>query len=48
MPERPRLTTKYNSPSMFEPIHGAAFDVTGKGITNPVGALWTGALMLEY
>jgi len=28
-------------PSMFEPIHGAAFDITGKGIANPIGALWT-------
>jgi tartrate dehydrogenase/decarboxylase / D-malate dehydrogenase len=35
-------------PSMFEPIHGAAFDITGKGIANPIGALWTGALMLEH
>ncbi len=35
-------------PSMFEPIHGAAFDITGKGIANPVGALWTAALMLEH
>ncbi len=35
-------------PSMFEPIHGAAFDITGKGIANPVGALWTASLMLEH
>jgi tartrate dehydrogenase/decarboxylase / D-malate dehydrogenase len=35
-------------PSMFEPIHGAAFDITGKGIANPIGALWTGALMLKH
>ncbi len=35
-------------PSMFEPIHGAAFDITGKGIANPVGALWTATLMLEH
>lgn len=35
-------------PSMFEPIHGAAFDITGKGIANPVGALWTAALMLDH
>lgn len=35
-------------PSMFEPIHGAAFDITGKGIANPTGAVWTAALMLEY
>lgn len=35
-------------PSMFEPIHGAAFDITGKGIANPIGALWTAALMLTH
>ena len=35
-------------PSMFEPIHGAAFDITGKGIANPVGSLWTASLMLEH
>src|SRR6202795_925130 len=34
--------------SMFEPIHGAAFDITGKGIANPIGALWTAALMLDH
>jgi tartrate dehydrogenase/decarboxylase/D-malate dehydrogenase len=35
-------------PSMFEPIHGAAFDITGKGIANPIGAFWTAALMLDH
>jgi tartrate dehydrogenase/decarboxylase / D-malate dehydrogenase len=35
-------------PSMFEPIHGSAFDITGKGIANPIGTLWTGALMLDH
>jgi tartrate dehydrogenase/decarboxylase/D-malate dehydrogenase len=35
-------------PSMFEPIHGSAFDITGKGIANPIGAIWTAALMLEH
>jgi len=35
-------------PSMFEPIHGSAFDIVGKGIANPIGALWTGAMMLEH
>lgn len=35
-------------PSMFEPMHGSAFDITGKGIANPIGAIWTGALMLEH
>jgi tartrate dehydrogenase/decarboxylase/D-malate dehydrogenase len=35
-------------PSMFEPIHGSAFDIMGKGIANPVGALWTASMMLEH
>ena len=34
-------------PSMFEPIHGSAFDITGKGIANPVASFWTAAMMLE-
>src|SRR3546814_7509690 len=33
---------------MFEPIHGSAFDIVGKGIANPLGAFWTGAMMLEH
>lgn len=35
-------------PSMFEPIHGSAFDITGKGISNPVASFWTAAQMLEH
>jgi len=35
-------------PSMFEPIHGSAFDLAGKGIANPVATFWTAALMLEH
>ena len=35
-------------PSMFEPIHGSAFDITGKGIANPLATFWTGVLMLEH
>jgi isocitrate/isopropylmalate dehydrogenase len=35
-------------PSMFEPIHGSAFDITGKGVANPIGAFWTGALLLDH
>ncbi|MGF1636129.1 MAG: isocitrate/isopropylmalate dehydrogenase family protein [Cyclobacteriaceae bacterium] len=35
-------------PSMFEPIHGSAPDIAGKGIANPVGSIWSGALMLEH
>jgi len=35
-------------PSMFEPIHGSAPDISGKGIANPIGAIWAGALMLDH
>jgi tartrate dehydrogenase/decarboxylase / D-malate dehydrogenase len=35
-------------PSMFEPVHGSAPDIAGKGIANPVGQTWTGALMLDH
>lgn len=42
------LDPERRSPSMFEPIHGAAFDITGKGIANPIGAIWTASLMLEH
>ena len=35
-------------PSMFEPIHGSAFDIMGKGIANPIGTFWTVVLMLEH
>lgn len=33
---------------MFEPIHGSAFDIAGKGIANPVGTFWTAAEMLAW
>ena len=36
------------SPSMFEPIHGSAPDIAGRDIANPIGAVWAGAMMLEY
>jgi len=35
-------------PSMFEPIHGSAPDIAGRGIANPVGAIWSGAIMMEH
>jgi tartrate dehydrogenase/decarboxylase/D-malate dehydrogenase len=35
-------------PSMFEPIHGSAFDIAGKGIANPIASFWTAVLMLEH
>jgi len=35
-------------PSMFEPIHGSAFDITGMGIANPVGTFWSACEMLDW
>ncbi len=35
-------------PSMFEPVHGSAPDIAGKGIANPIGAIWSAALMLDH
>lgn len=35
-------------PGMFEPVHGSAPDIAGRGISNPIGAMWAGALMLEH
>ncbi len=35
-------------PSMFEPIHGSAFDIMGKGLANPIGSFWSCVMMLEH
>jgi tartrate dehydrogenase/decarboxylase/D-malate dehydrogenase len=35
-------------PSMFEPVHGSAPDIAGQGIANPIGQIWSGAMMLEH
>jgi tartrate dehydrogenase/decarboxylase/D-malate dehydrogenase len=40
------ITGKY--PSMFEPVHGSAPDIYGKGIANPIGQLWTAKMMLDH
>jgi tartrate dehydrogenase/decarboxylase/D-malate dehydrogenase len=42
------LNPEREFPSMFEPIHGSAFDIAGKGIANPVATFWTAAMMLEH
>jgi tartrate dehydrogenase/decarboxylase/D-malate dehydrogenase len=36
------------TPSMFEPIHGSAFDIMGRGVADPLGAIWSASLMLEH
>jgi len=33
---------------MFEPIHGSAFDIMGKGVANPIGTFWSSVMMLEH
>jgi tartrate dehydrogenase/decarboxylase/D-malate dehydrogenase len=33
---------------MFEPIHGSAFDISGKGIANPIATFWTASMLLEH
>jgi tartrate dehydrogenase/decarboxylase / D-malate dehydrogenase len=35
-------------PSLFEPVHGSAPDIAGKGIANPIGQIWCGAMMLQF
>ncbi len=42
------LNPERTAPSMFEPIHGSAFDIAGKGIANPIGTFWTAAMMLDH
>src|SRR5262245_57588482 len=42
------INPERNYPSMFEPIHGSAPDIAGKGIANPIGAVWAGAMMLDH
>ena len=42
------INPEKNYPSMFEPIHGSAPDIAGKGIANPIGQFWSAALMLEH
>src|SRR5437763_228920 len=41
------LNPERKCPSMFEPIHGSAFDITGKGVANPIATFWTASLMLQ-
>jgi tartrate dehydrogenase/decarboxylase/D-malate dehydrogenase len=42
------LNPERKFPSMFEPIHGSAFDIAGKGIANPIGTFWSASMMLEH
>ncbi|KAA1422989.1 tartrate dehydrogenase [Mumia zhuanghuii] len=42
------LDPERDFPSMFEPVHGSAPDIAGKGIANPIGALWSASMMLDH
>jgi tartrate dehydrogenase/decarboxylase/D-malate dehydrogenase len=42
------LNPEREHPSMFEPIHGSAPDIAGQGVANPIGQIWSGAMMLEH
>jgi tartrate dehydrogenase/decarboxylase/D-malate dehydrogenase len=42
------LNPERECPSMFEPVHGSAPDIAGRGVANPVGAIWSAAMMLEH
>jgi tartrate dehydrogenase/decarboxylase/D-malate dehydrogenase len=42
------LNPERRFPSMFEPIHGSAFDIVGKGVANPIATFWTAVMMLEH
>jgi len=42
------INPERNHPSMFEPVHGSAPDIAGKGIANPIAQIWSGAMMLEH
>jgi tartrate dehydrogenase/decarboxylase/D-malate dehydrogenase len=42
------LNPEKKYPSMFEPVHGSAPDIAGKGIANPIGQIWSAAMMLDH
>ncbi|MFM7343082.1 MAG: isocitrate/isopropylmalate family dehydrogenase, partial [Betaproteobacteria bacterium] len=42
------LNPERRFPSLFEPVHGSAPDIAGRGIANPIGQIWCGAMMLEF
>ncbi len=42
------INPQRNAPSMFEPVHGSAPDIAGRGIANPIAAIWSGAMMLDH
>lgn len=48
LPPSANIAADPNVPSLFEPVHGSAPDIAGKGIANPIGTIWAGAMMLDH
>lgn len=48
VPASANLNPEKRFPSMFEPVHGSAPDIAGKGMANPIASIWAGAMMLEH
>jgi tartrate dehydrogenase/decarboxylase/D-malate dehydrogenase len=48
LPASGNINPEKRYPSMFEPVHGSAPDIAGQGIANPIGMIWSGAMMLEH
>ena len=48
MPASANINPERRFPSMFEPVHGSAPDIAGKGIANPIATIWAGAMMIEF
>ena len=48
MPPSANIDPTRRHPSLFEPVHGSAPDIAGRGIANPIGQIWSGAMMLEH
>jgi tartrate dehydrogenase/decarboxylase/D-malate dehydrogenase len=42
------LNPERRFPSLFEPVHGSAPDIAGQGVANPIGQVWSGAMMLDH
>ncbi|MBO8141464.1 MAG: tartrate dehydrogenase [Firmicutes bacterium] len=48
LPASGNIDPRRNKPSLFEPVHGSAPDIAGRGIANPMAAIWAGQMMLEF
>ena len=47
-PSAANINPERKYPSLFEPVHGSAPDIAGRGVANPIAAIWSGAMMLDF